>query len=84
MNRVLERFGAGRTGENVENGRRAAHVGHVVGPDSVVDDTGVEFTETDVCPADRRHSPGEAPAVGVEHGECPEVYRMFRYGPVDQ
>ena len=68
MNRVLERLGAGRVGEHVENDRRTAHVGHVVGSDGVVDGTRIEFADTDVGPAHYCHSPGEAPPVCVEHG----------------
>lgn len=55
-----------------------------MGIDGFVYDTRVEFTETDVRSADGRHGPRVAPAVGVEHGERPEVDGLVRYGPIDE
>ena len=58
---------AGVVAEHVENDRGGAHVGDSVVADGVVDVTRVEFAEADVDAADGRHSPGEGPAVAVEH-----------------
>ena len=84
LNRVLERFGARPVGEQVENDWCAAHVGHAVDSDRLVDDTSVEFAQTDVGTAHCCHSPGEAPTIRVEHGQGPQVHRLLRHTPIDQ
>lgn len=50
----------------------------------VVHHPGVEAAEADVGAAERRHAPGVAPAVGVEHGERPEIDGLLWKGPINQ
>lgn len=64
-------------GEHVEDHRPAAHVGDRMGG-------GVEAAEADVDAVSCSYAPGEAPPVGVEHGERPQPPVVLRHQPIDE
>ena len=55
------------------DGRRAVVVGDAFLVDHLPDARGLDPPQTDVRAADRRHAPGEAPAVAVEHRQGPQI-----------
>ena len=82
---VVERraqLGRGVEEQVVDDGR-AAVVRHAVLRDQPVDRRRVHGAEADVRPGVRRHRPGEAPAVAVEHRQRPQVDAVPRHVPGD-
>jgi len=72
-----------RIGQHGMDDGGAAVVGHLVFPDGLQDQLGIDPAQTDVGAGIGRHGPGEAPAVAVEHGQGPQVHRMGRHAPGD-
>ena len=62
---------------HVEHDRRPAHVGDGVLADQLEDRHRVDAAQTDVGAAGRRHAPGVAPAVAMEHRQRPQVHRLW-------
>lgn len=73
--------GVWSVGDGVEDDWRPAEMGDFVTGDGVEDRFGLDCAENDVCAGDGGDSPGEAPAVAVEHGECPQVDRVRVHVP---
>ncbi|GJN05330.1 hypothetical protein PR202_ga22950 [Eleusine coracana subsp. coracana] len=77
-------LGRGGVGQHVEHDGRAAEVGHPVASDGRVHGRGGDAAEAHVGAAHHGHPPGEAPPVGMEHGQRPQVRGPRRHGPVRQ
>jgi hypothetical protein len=71
----------GRVEQHVHHDRRAAEMGHAVIGDRRVDGAGLDPAEADMGAGERRHRPGEAPAVAVEHRQRPEIDGIPGHAP---
>ena len=83
MELVVERrpqFGRG-VDEQVVDDRGAAVVGDPVLGDQPVDRRSLHGSQADVRSGVRRHRPGEAPTVAVEHRQRPQVHAVPRHVP---
>ena len=59
--------------------RRAAQMGHTFIRQRRPDRLGPDLPQTDMGADDRRQRPRKTPAVAMEHGQRPQVDRMFRH-----
>jgi hypothetical protein len=71
-------------GQHVEHDGRAAEVVDPAPRDGVVHLGGVHAAQAHVGATYRRHPPREAPPVGVEHGQRPQVRRPRRHRPLHE
>src|SRR5271166_1310962 len=72
-----------RIDQHVVDDGRAAHVRDVMLLYGLEDLLHVDLSQADIGPGVRRHRPGKAPAVAMEHRQRPEVDRMRRHAPGD-
>ena len=70
-----------RVDQRLVHDRRAAIVRDAVLLDEPEDRRCLDPAQADVRPRVRRHRPGKAPAVAVEHRQRPEIHRMVRHAP---
>src|SRR2546426_9054651 len=65
------------------DGRRAAVVGDALLVDQLPDPGGLDLAQADVGAGDGGDTPGETPAIAVEHRERPEVLRVEAHVRLD-
>src|SRR5258706_5609059 len=70
-----------RVDQGLVHDRRTAVVRDAVFLDELEDRRGFHFAQADVGAGIRRHGPGKAPAVAVEHRQRPAVHRAMRHAP---
>src|SRR5918998_213862 len=63
--------------------RRRAVVGYALRFEELPDPARFHLPQTHVRPRDRGHGPGVGPAVAVEHGERPQVFRLVAHPRLD-
>jgi hypothetical protein len=56
-------------------------MGHPFARDRLVDRPGFDPPQADMRPGECGNGPWEAPAVAVEHRQCPQIDRMMPHAP---
>jgi hypothetical protein len=56
-------------------------MGHPLARDRLIDCPGLDPAQADMRLGERRNGPREAPAVAVEHRQCPQIDRMMPHAP---
>ncbi|KAL5651351.1 hypothetical protein ACJX0J_036809, partial [Zea mays] len=74
----------GGVGQHVKHHGRAAEMGDPTARDGGVHRGGVDAAEADIGAAHHGHPPRVTPAVGVEHGQRPQVRRPRRNRPFNE
>lgn len=68
-----------RVDQHRQHHRRGAEKTHAVTLDGVEDGGGLHPPQAHAGAGQRRHGPGKAPSIAMEHGQRPQIHRMWRH-----